>query len=249
MENCLYVGKVRHRRFAPKLHEFSYKLFMFCFDINNTAENFKGKRWYGRQRFNWFSFNRKNHLGSNEVPLDQAVREYIKEKTGNRPAGKIFLLTHLSCLGYCFNPISLYLVFRKDSTEIEMLIAEVTNTPWGERHYYVLNNQQEIKKNIYQYVFQKSMHVSPFMAMDYEYRLNFKLDDRQLILHMESYKNAERHFDATLSLDSMPMSAGNIRKMLLRFPLMTFKVVVAIHWEALKLLLKGVPVHAHPKKS
>jgi DUF1365 family protein len=249
MENCIYVGKVRHRWFSPRLHEFTYKLFMFCFDINKIAENFQSSWWCGSQRFNWFGFNRKNHLGSSEVPLDQAVREFIKEKTGSLPLGKIFLLTHLSCVGYCFNPISVYLVFRQDSTEIEMLIAEVTNTPWGERHYYILNNQQEIKKNIYQYVFQKAMHVSPFMAMDYEYRLNFKLDDRQLILHMDSYKNAEHHFDATLSLDSMPMNAVNIRKMLLRFPFMTFKVVAAIHWEALKLLLKGVPIHSHPKKS
>jgi DUF1365 family protein len=240
MENSIYVGKVRHRRFFPKLHAFTYKLFMFCFDINKIDDSFQSSRW--------FRFNRKNHLGAKEMPLDQAVREYIKDKTGSAPTGKIFLLTNFSCLGYCFNPISLYLVFKPDSPEIEMLIAEVTNTPWGERHYYLLNNQEEIKKNIYQYVFQKSMHVSPFMAMDYEYRLNFKLEDRQLILHMDSYQNAAHHFDATLSLEAIPMHAGNIRKMLLRFPLMTFKVAAAIHWEALKLLLKGVPFHSHPKK-
>jgi DUF1365 family protein len=239
LENNLYVGEVRHRRFTPRLHQFTYNIFMFCFDISKITEALHGTHWY--------SFKRTNYFGAPGEQLDYSVRQHIKEKNGIAPSGKIFLLTHLSTLGYCFNPISVYIVFKPDSNEIEMLLTEVTNTPWGERHIYILDAPRAVKNNVYQYVFEKVLHVSPFMQMNYEYHLNFKIDNNKLILHMDSYKNSEHHFDATLSLDGLQLNKENINKMKWRYPFITYKVTAAIYWEALKLFIKRVPFYAHPK--
>jgi DUF1365 family protein len=239
LENNLYVGEVRHRRFAPRLHQFQYKIFMFCFDISKIAEALQGTRW--------FSFKRANYFGATSEHLDYSVRQHIQAKTGVVPSGKIFLLTNLSTLGYCFNPISVYIIFKPDSDEIEMLLTEVTNTPWGERHIYILDTPRAVKNNVYQYVFQKVLHVSPFMQMNYEYHLNFKVDNNKLILHMDSYKNSEHHFDATLSLSGLQLNNKNINKMIWRHPFITYKVTAAIYWEAFKLFIKRVPFYAHPK--
>lgn len=136
--NLLYIGKVRHRRFIPKIHEFSYRLFMFYFDINNIQETFKNIRQISIEKFNWYSFYRKNYLSNPDISLDQFVRQIIYEKHQIYPNGKIYLLTHLSCLNYCFNPISLYFVFNENIDELEFLIAEVTNTPWSENIFIFL---------------------------------------------------------------------------------------------------------------
>jgi uncharacterized protein len=245
MKSLIYAGKIRHRRFTPKEHKFSYKLFMFCFDIAAIDTVFKGVPFVSIEGFNWFAFKRKNYLSHPEIPLDKAARELVKEKYNIYPQGKIYLLTHLSCLNYCFNPISLYFVFNKNNDELDFLIVEVTNTPWGEKHAYVLADPEKPKKDIYRYHFQKKLHVSPFMTMDYEYRFNLKLANDRIIVHMGNYQEGNLHFDATLTLLSVPTKAAE--KIFLSYPLITFKVTAAIHWQALRLWLKGVLFQSHPK--
>jgi DUF1365 family protein len=246
-ENSVYSGHVRHRRSHIKSHAFTYSLFMFYVDITELANTFKTLRWCSFEKYNWFSFRRKNYFGDQSLPLDQAVRNFIAEKTGNRPDGKIFLLTQLATLGYSFNPISVYIVYKLNSDIIEMLLTEVTNTPWGVRHVYILDKPDKIKNAVHQYTFKKTLHVSPFMEMDYTYKLNFKIDEKQLILHMDSFKNNEHHFDATLSLQRQDLNNKTMAAFMLRYPFMTFKTTLLIYWEALKLFLKKVPFHSYPK--
>jgi DUF1365 family protein len=163
------------------------------------------------------------------------------------PKGKIYLLTHLSCLGYCFNPISLFFVFSENSRQLDYLILEVTNTPWGEQHHYVLESSGTEKNNVYHYQFKKELHVSPFMAMNYEYQVNLKLTANELIVHMENQVDGKKDFDATLHLKASVQKKTSFMSVFWQYPLMTYKVAAAIYWQALTLWLKGVPFHSHPK--
>ena len=246
-ENLIFTGVVRHRRFTPKKHLFFYKLFMFCFDIGDLPNSFKDIKQVSIERFNWFSFHRKNYLSHPEIPLDEYARQLIVAKFNTYPKGKIYLLTHLSCLGYCFNPISLYFIFDETNQQLDYLILEVTNTPWGEKHNYVLERSGKPTKEVYHYRFQKELHVSPFMAMNYEYQFNLKLNKQKITVHMENRIDGKKDFDATLMLTASAQNATPITKGFRHYPLITYKVAAAIYWQALKLWMKGVPFHSHPK--
>jgi DUF1365 family protein len=243
----IFTGHVRHRRFAPKRHQFSYKLFMFWFDLANINTTFKDIKHVSIEKFNWFSFRRKNYLHESSIPLDEYARQLVMNRYTIYPKGNIYLLTQLSCLGYCFNPISIYFIFDEANKNLDYLILEVTNTPWGERHNYVLKHSAKPKNEIYSYRFQKELHVSPFMSMNYTYQLNLKLSKQKIVVHMENFSEGKKNFDATLSLKAQDNSA--IKKAFWRHPLITYKVVTAIYWQALKLWMKGVPFHAHPSSN
>lgn len=246
-ENLIFTGMVRHRRFTPKRHQFSYKLFMFCFDINDASNSFKGIKQVSIEKFNWFSFHRKNYLSHPEIPLDDYARQLVAAKFDNYPKGKIYLLTNLSCLGYCLNPISLYFIFDETNQQLDYLIIEVTNTPWGEKHNYVLSSLASPENDVYRFQFQKELHVSPFMAMNYAYQFNLKLTKQKIIVHMENYIDGKKDFDATLMLTASAQKETSFKKVFRRYPLITYKVAAAIYWQAFKLWIKGVPFHAHPK--
>ncbi|MCW8408032.1 DUF1365 domain-containing protein [Legionella sp. PATHC035] len=244
MNHLIYTGHVRHRRFFPKKHQFSYKLFMFCFDLAQINNTFKGIKQVSIEKFNWFSFKRKNYLNESTIPLDEYARQLVMNRCGTYPKGKIYLLTQLSCLGYCFNPISIYFIFDEVNQNLDYLILEVTNTPWGERHNYVLQYSAQPKNEIYSYQFQKELHVSPFMSMNYSYHLNLKLNKEKIVVHMENHIEGKKDFDATLILKAQDNCS--IKKVFWHYPLITYKVSAAIYWQALKLWIKGVPFHAHP---
>lgn len=212
--------------------------------MNNTFKNIK---YVSIEKFNWFSFKRSNYLNKSSIPLDEYARQLVMNEYGTYPTGKIYLLSQLSCLGYCFNPISIYFIFDKDEQNLEYLILEVTNTPWGERHNYVLKHSAKQKNEIYSYEFQKELHVSPFMSMNYTYQLNLKLSEQKIIVHMENYCEGKKDFDATLTLKAQDNSSTS--KVFWRSPLITYKVAFAIYWQALKLWVKGVPFHAHPSSN
>jgi DUF1365 family protein len=241
----MFTGVVRHRRFVEKPHQFSYNVLMFCFDIGDVAHAFKDIKQISIETFNWFSFYRNNYLTHPEIPLDEYARQLVAAKFQTYPKGKIYLLTNLSCLGYCFNPISLYLIFDEHKEHLDYLIIEVTNTPWGEKHNYVLEALASPKNEVYTFQFQKELHVSPFMAMNYEYQFNLKLNKNKITVHMENHRDGKKDFDATLMLTALPQTQTSF-KHIRRYALMTYKVAVAIYWQALKLWMKGVSFHAHP---
>jgi DUF1365 family protein len=235
--SCLYVGWVRHRRYAPRAHAFRYPLFMVYLDLAELGDVFKGRWLWSAQRPAPARFAREDHLGDPRVPLDEAVRELVASKTGLRPSGPIRLLTHLRYFGYVFNPVSFYYCFDAGGERVETIVAEVNNTPWGERCCYVLDGLKAETR--------KAMHVSPFMPMDLRYAWRFTAPGTHLGVHMRLTRKDDTVFDATLALCQEPIS----NRILLRFPLMTAKVIAAIHWEALKLWRKRVPFHTHPAKA
>ena len=170
-KNYLYTGVVVHRRFTPFNHFFKYPLFMAYIDLN-TVNSFLKKSWFWNvNKKALVSFHREDYHGDPKKDLSESVRETVFKTIGLEVKGPIRLLTHLRYFGYCFNPVSFYYCFDKEDSKLEAILAEVTNTPWKERHAYVLSNQgdgRKIKSN-----FKKQLHVSPFWGMDHEYEWLF----------------------------------------------------------------------------
>ena len=243
----LFTGTLRHRRFSPKAHGFSYKVRMFCFEPAQIEMIVKKNKHISIERFNWFSFRRKHYLNHPEIPLDEYARQLVAEKFSHYPKGALYLLTHLSCFGYCFNPISLYFILDETNQHLDYLILEVTNTPWGERHNYVLKNNQESTEGRYHFQFKKELHVSPFLAMNYTYQFNLKLTEHEIIVHMENLVDEKKDFDATLMLRSMDKNKTPVKNVLKGYPFMTHKLTLALYWQAFQLWMKGVSFHPHPK--
>jgi DUF1365 family protein len=246
MNSRIYKGWVRHRRTAPTQNRFRYRMFMLYLDLDELPGLFDSVPLWSARRPAPARFKRSDYLGPAEVPLDTAVRDLVEARTGARPSGPIRLLTHLRYFGYCMNPVSFYYCFDAAGSTLETIIAEITNTPWGERHQYVLPVRARAA-GLKRFEFDKDFHVSPFMPMDMQYHWGFNAPDRRLLVHMQNYRAGERSFDATLSLQAEPVTAGALLRCLAGYPLMTLKVIAAIHWQALRLWWKKTPFYVHPR--
>ena len=248
MHSALYEGKVRHRRLSPVPHEFDYTMFMVYFDLAEVETVFERRWLWSTSRRAVARYRREDHLGDPALPLDQCVRDLVQEKTGRRPAGSIRLLTHLAYYGWCFNPVSFYYCFDRAGV-LEAVVAEVSNTPWLERHCYVLDKRASLTAGeALSWRAPKLMHVSPFMKMEQEYVWALRAPDARLTVHMENLERGQRIFDATMTMSRVEITGRSLASALLRWPFMTLFVVGGIHWQALKLWLKGVPVIDHPNK-
>lgn len=247
MHSALYTGWVSHRRRTPHRHAFRYPLFMVWLDLAELEQVFAGRWLWGVERRAVASFFRSDHFGDSRVPLERAVRELVEAQTGVRPNGPIRLLTHLRYFGYCFNPVSFYYCYDAADREVVAIVAEVTNTPWGERHCYVLDGAAaRDRRGAQAWRSDKLMHVSPFMPMELQYDWRLSAPAERLAVHMRCLRGAQAIFDATLSLRRRPLAGWTMAATLWRYPWMTARVVLAIHWQALRLWLKRVPYHPHP---
>jgi DUF1365 family protein len=248
MKSCIYEGRVKHSRKEPAVHQFNYRLFMMYLDLDELPGLFS-KRWFwSASRPALARFRRADHLGPEDQPLADAVRQLVEAETGNRPAGPVRLLTNLSYYGYCFNPVSFYYCFASDGETVEFIVAEVNNTPWGEQDTYVMDCRNNDGSASWRFQPSKKMHVSPFMPMELKYDWVLSAPTDRLSIFMANSRNGKRFFDATLTLDRTPISGRSLAGVLFRFPFMTAKTVVAIYWEALRLWVKRCPVYKHPGK-
>ena len=191
------------------------------------------------------SYYRSDYHGDTRLTLDESVRKTVKEKTGTSLEGPIRLLTHLRYFGYCFNPVSFYYCFDKSDKKLEMIMAEVTNTPWNERHCYFITAK---KNKSFRQGLKKQFHVSPFWDMEHDYDWYFSDVSDSISVNMINYKEAKKVFDATLSLTvSKKLTNLNLFLSVLRFPFSTLMVYLRIHYQAFKLWVKGATFYDHPK--
>jgi DUF1365 family protein len=245
--SAIYTGTLRHRRFKPVNHEFTYPLFMVFLDIDRIPELMQVSGFTGYNQWNWASFDERDHFGDPAQTLRQRLVEDAAGAGVVLPGGPIFLLTHLRYLGYSFNPISLFYCYDQ-AGELQTVLAEVNSTFGETRNYWLSTANQVASQNSRHYRCAKAMHVSPFMPMELDYDFILTAPADRLVAHMNTLEQGNVNFDATLTLDRQPWSARTLHRALISHPWMTAKVIVAIHWEALRLLLRKVPVFTHPAR-
>jgi uncharacterized protein len=257
--SCLYEGTVRHRRQGTPRDEFHYPLFMVYLDLDELPGCFDGRPLWSARGPAVAWFRRADHLGDPRTPLADAVRELVRERTGRSPDGPIRLLTHLRYFGHCFNPVSFYYCYDSDQREhagerLSAVVAHVTNTPWGERHSYVLSPGEIADHGSTALVSGSSpklLHVSPLMGMDHTYEWRVSDPAERLSVHIESRHDGEEvaAFDATLSLRRRELSRRQLSRALARYPFLTLRILARIYGHALRLRLRGARYFPHPRRA
>ncbi|WP_320822156.1 DUF1365 domain-containing protein [Reinekea sp.] len=255
----LMIGWVRHRRLGAIPHALKYPMYMLYLDLDELPGIVASSRLMSQDRFNWLNFRRSDFFGDPQRALKTTVIEKIAQESSIEASSiwRICMLTNLRTLGFLSNPVTFYYAFDQDD-QLLAIMPEITNTPWRERFQYVLSSapdSQAISPTYHsakgsRFKLVKDFHISPFHPMNLNYDWRFSQPDRRKnTIHLESWQSNAKIFDATLSLAPIPIRAATIRHTLIRFPVMAVKVSSGIYWHALKLWLKGVTFHPHPKNA
>jgi len=229
---------------------FRYGLHLFGLDLDELHEVFAGRWLWSVERSNLFGFRRADFLGDPDQPLDEAVRERVAEHLGRQPAGRITLVAQLRTLGYVFNPVCFYLC-RDAAGELDAIVAEITNTPWGERHAYVLDAaaaRPGSDEGEYVFRFDKDFHVSPFFDLDQVYEWRFLVEGERLRISMTNHENGRAVFHAGYQGERRPLTGRELARATLLQPLQPLRMHAAIYWQAARLWVKRTPFFTHPDK-
>jgi DUF1365 family protein len=247
VNSCLYKARVMHYRLAPKQHSFHYSVFMFYLDLDEIDDVTKRLKFISRNRFNLFNFRDKDHL---QLPREnpdttkdvrQHIAAYLKSNGVDIGDGRIMVLTNLCTLGYQFNPVSFYFCYD-DQNQPVCSVVEVCNTFLEMKPYFLGANTKSGSK--FKLNTTKYFYVSPFTAMDTNFDFDLDTPDENLQLKIDDYdKQGNRFFISTLSGEKRKLTDGMLLKYFFSFPLITLRVIVSIHWQALKLWLKKIPYH------
>ncbi|MBW4030888.1 MAG: DUF1365 domain-containing protein [Acidobacteria bacterium] len=247
MRSALYEGTVTHRRFATEAtgqvgHDFRYSTVMPLLFLDELDEVMSLHPRWSRTRPDVAWFRRRDYLGERGVTLDVAVRDAVHQRSGRRPVGPIALLGHVRLWGWLFNPLCVYYCFDESGVHVDQLLLEVRSTPWHERHLYVLDGASRTQR------FAKEMHVSPFLAMDHDYVVNWSVPDQHLSFHLGNRRGEERVFDASLSLRRREITPTSLRHLIWRRPWTTVSVSAGIYRQAWALWRKKAPFHPRPRR-
>lgn len=250
-QSAIFVGKIGHSRFAPRPRAFSYPVYMAYLDLDELEgragpEPFAGSRLFSassKRRWVPAQFRRDDFYGDAERPLSEEIRSLVKRRTGVEPNGPIRVLANLRTFGYQFNPIAVYYCFEADGERLSHVVADVSNIPWRESHAYVFSAEPD--GSTIDGTAKKMMHVSPFLEMDYTYRLRTAAPTDELGVLVSNSRDDVVEFSAALRLRRTPATARQLRRTLMRFPAMTISVTAKIFWQALKMKLRGYRWYPH----
>jgi uncharacterized protein len=244
----LYEGMVMHARIKPFAHRFSYRVFSLLTDIDQLPALGRLSRLFSINRFNIVSFHEKDHIDPRISPLEDGIRAYVDRLLDTaavlRPA-RVLLLAYPRIFGHVFNPISVYYAFKAEGA-LSAVIYEVRNT-FGERHSYVCPVEQgEMSAAGLRQSRNKNLHVSPFMGMRARYDFRLSAPSSELKLRILERDDQGPLLAATFSGEALTLSSRNLVSLLVRLPLLGLKVAGLIHFEALRLWLKGAKFHRSP---
>lgn len=239
LNSRIYVGEVSHKRFTPREHHFSYNIFFLAIDLDEIEKLSELGRWFKRDKFAPLSFRCSDYLDHKNTINKQLVWQKVAQLGGDNLAGRVMFIGQMRCFGIYFSPINCYYCYGTDN-QLSYLLAEVSNTPWNERHYYLIDINEDL-------ICDKAFPVSPFMDLEMQYHWRIKAPGQQLSLSIENHTD-KKIFTASLEMKSIEFCNKNLRKCLFNIPVMTLKTLAGIYWQALKLFIKGVPFIGHAAK-
>ena len=241
--SALYVGEVRHRRLRPRVHALRYGVFMVLFDLAELAILDRSLRWFSLNRFNLFSFFPRDHGDGSATPLRAQIESRLREAGVAFDGGAIRLLCLPRVLGYVFNPLSLYFCHHRDG-RLAAIVYEVSST-FGERHAYVVPADVLEGEAVRQRA-DKRLHVSPFMPMDLSYGFRIKPPGETIAVVIDTDDAEGLLLHASFTGERRPLTDAALMKAFFTHPLLTLKVTAGIHWEAIKLIAKGLKLRGGP---
>lgn len=242
--SCLYTGTVMHRRFKPKQHRLSYRVFWALLDLDELPALARKLRLFSREGFNLFGFYNADHGDGSATPLRTQVEAHLTKTGIDLDGGSIRLLCMPRLLGFAFNPISVYYCYHRDG-RLTALLYEVHNT-FGERHSYLIPVEDGASTEPLEQRCLKAFYVSPFMDMDISYTFRLQPPAERIALVIDGADSQGRVITASLAGERRELTDGALLASFAAFPLLTLKVVAGIHWEALKLWIKGMRLRPRP---
>lgn len=246
MNSQLYIGMVMHQRQDHHAYRFTYKVFNLLLDLDELPALPQRLRFFSHNRFNLFSFSDRDHGPRDGSPLRPWAEQYLRRHGIELEGGRIRLLCFPRLLGYVFNPLSVWYCEHRDGS-LRAVICEVRNT-FGEMHHYLLMAHDKGPMDWRaEYRVPKVFHVSPFIAPDMEYRFHLQEPGKWLRLHIDEWEGEADIFKACISAIRAPFTDARLLGLALALPLLPFKVMAAIHWQALKLWLRGAKFRRMPQ--
>jgi len=240
-ESAIYQGDVVHQRFLPKHHKFTYSMFFFWLKLSEITDELNFVNYFSVNKRSLYQFKVSDYFPYKQPQTPQELASAVKAKMQDLGAsdvsGEIYFFGQVRALGIFFSPVNFYFHKPTTSDECNWMLAEVSNTPWNERHYYLVDmyNQKDTDKQF---------HVSPFNPIDMQYKWQVGQPNNSFNLALSCYKS-ERHFTASLALKKHALSSKNMKRLVFKIPSTTLFSLIGIYWQALKLFIKRVPIYSH----
>lgn len=241
--SCFYIGTVMHRRVRPRKHKLSYRVFSMLIDLDEADALDKEISGFGHNRFSIFSFYDHDHGPGHNAPLKPWVESELTKAGIETGGGPVRLLCYPRILGYVFNPLSVYFCYRRDGS-LAAVLHQVTNT-FHQRHSYLFPVDATADE-LERHTCAKEMYVSPFIDMGMTYKFRIKQPCDEIAVSIQETDAAGTLLFASFAGRKKPFSSSEILSLFFSYPLMTLKIMGGIHWEALRLWIKGVPLVHRP---